>query len=212
MRAFGRLIFFQKIHFLRVQKNCLGCGYRDFLAENPVARCPRTLPPRPTAPWDPAPAAIRWVSGASGTANKEKQLLSHVLFLRTSTICLIFPGCCRMSSISSVVLRCRGVCAAAAGMRAASGCCVCLCSAGIHRRAVGLLMFNSLAQAETEPPGCCWYHSCTRACCVGAPARLMRGSPSVNLVIVSPPIVILPRRSPSVQIFSSNFPVICHVK
>ena len=121
----------------------------------------------------------------------------HFRFRRTAAICRILPGCCRMSSISSVVLRCRGVCAA--GMRAASGCCVCLCSAGIHRRAVGLLMFNSLAQAETEPPGCCLYHSCTRACCVGAPARLMRGSPSVNLVIVSPPIVILPRRSPVVQ-------------
>ena len=75
MRAFGRLIFFQKIHFLRVQKNCLGCGYRDFLAENPAARCPRTLPPRPTAPWDPAPAATRWVSGASGTANKGKAVV-----------------------------------------------------------------------------------------------------------------------------------------
>lgn len=71
MRAFGRLIFFQKIHFLRVQKNCLGCGYRDLLAENPATRCPRTLPPRPTAPWDPAPAAIRWICGACGTANKE---------------------------------------------------------------------------------------------------------------------------------------------
>ena len=106
-RAFGRLIFFQKIHFLRVQKNGLGCGYRDFLAENPAARCPRTLPPRPTAPWDPAPAAIRWVLGAYGTANKEKRDLTHVLFLRTSTICRIFPGCCNMSSISSVVLRCR---------------------------------------------------------------------------------------------------------
>ena len=126
-------------------------------------------------------------------------LLIHRGRLRTSTICLIFPGCCRMSNISSVVLRCRGVCAA--GMRAASGCCVCLCSAGIHRRAVGLLTPNSRAQAETEPPGCCLYHSCTRACCVGAPPRLMRGSPAVNLVIVSvsPPIVILPRRSPSVQ-------------
>lgn len=123
----------------------------------------------------------------------------HFRFRRTAAICRILPGCCRMSSISSVVLRCR-VCAAAC--IAAFGCfCACRCSAGIHRRAVGRLMFNSLAQAETEPPGCCLYHSCTRACCVGAPPRLMRGSPAVNLVIVSvsPPIVILPWRSPVVQ-------------
>ena len=36
----------------------------------PATQCPRTLRPRPTAPWDPAPGAIRWVSGACGTADK----------------------------------------------------------------------------------------------------------------------------------------------
>ena len=36
----------------------------------PAAQCPRTLRPRPTAPWDPAPGAIRWVLGACGTADK----------------------------------------------------------------------------------------------------------------------------------------------
>ena len=210
MRAFGRLIFFQKIHFLRVLKNFLGCGYRDFLAENPVARYPTDATAAPHRPMGPGAGGYTLGMGVP-SAQRTRKICAvlHFRFRRTAAICRILPGCCRMSSISSVVLRCR-VCAAAC--IAAVGCCACLCSAGIHRRAVGLLMPNARAQAETEPPGCCSYHSCTRACCVGAPPRLMRGSPVVNLAIISPPIVILPRRSPSVQLFSSYFPVICHVK
>lgn len=104
------------------------------------------MPPDATAaphrPVGPGAGGYTLDIGACGTANKEKRgLLIHRGRLRTSMICLIFPGCCRMSRISSVVLRCRGVCAA--GMRAASGCCACLCSAGIHRRAVGLLIPSS---------------------------------------------------------------------
>lgn len=164
----------------------------------------------PRRPMGPGAGGYTLGIGACGTANREKRLLSHVLFLRTSTICRILPGCCNICRISSVVLRCR-VCAAAC--IAAFGCfCACRCSSGIHRRAVGLLIPSSRAQAETEPPGCCLYHSCTRACCVGAPVRLMRGSPSVNRVMLSPPTLILPRRRPAVQLFSSYFPAIYHVK
>ena len=158
------------------------------------------MPPDATAaPHRPmGPGAGGYTLGARCLRHSEqgKSVLFHFRFRRTAAICLIFPGCCRMSNISSVVLRCR-VCAAAC--IAALGCCVCLCSAGIHRRAVGLLTPSSRAQAETEPPGCCLYHSCTRACCVGAPARLMRGSPAVNLVMLSPPALILPQCSPAVQ-------------
>lgn len=73
-------------------------------------------------------------------------------------------------------------------MRFCSACSLlCRICSGIHFPAVLRVISNSRAQADTLPPGCSLNHISTRACCVGAPFRLILGSFSVNRAIISPP-------------------------
>ena len=118
------------------------------------------------------------------------------------------PGCFRISAICSCLLGSAGNCFCSLSFSACRR--SILISSGIHFRAVGRLIPKSRAHFDTLPPGCSAYQASTCFCCVGAPSRLMYGLSVVNLAIVftslSVVFLIISRRRPLVQLFSSYFP------